>query len=127
MKTFTTSDIQSWNPCISPLQFVPETWKGTALDMLQHTGPADIWHRIWVILRPQVMEASQIVEYKAWHTVRAMEILRSKGFVPHGKSFPDIDHRVARGENLYDHLENLVWEMTDRTEQKQKLIQILTR
>ena len=35
MKKFTIDDIYSWGPCYDPNKYLPETWKGTALDKLR--------------------------------------------------------------------------------------------
>jgi hypothetical protein len=49
-KTFTIKDIRDLSPCADPATYVPETWTGTLIDVLdaEHI-PAE--QRIWVTLR----------------------------------------------------------------------------
>lgn len=48
MNTFTIEDIRKLNPCYNPSKFLPETWTGTALDILNvEACPAE--DRLWVV------------------------------------------------------------------------------
>lgn len=56
MKTFTITDIRSFNPCYDPVLHLAEDWAGTALDMLQHpTIPAI--DKTWLCRRYEVMNS----------------------------------------------------------------------
>lgn len=65
MKTFTTQDIRSWEPCYDQAVHLPEDWEGTALDLLaiESIPPAD---RLWVVLREELITAKTLRLFGVW-------------------------------------------------------------
>lgn len=48
MKTYTYDDICDLNPCYEPNQYLPEIWRGTALDVL-NVSECSALDRLWVV------------------------------------------------------------------------------
>jgi len=65
MKTFTINDIRSWEPCHDPASYVPETWTGTAIDML-NIKKVPISDRFWAVLRTEVVPERTLRLFAVW-------------------------------------------------------------
>ena len=65
MKTFTIEDIRKWKPCYDPAKHLPESWSGTALDILKMENiPAE--DRLWVVLRDSVIDPKTSRLFAVW-------------------------------------------------------------
>lgn len=55
MKIITYEDIKNLNPCEDPIQYIPKTWEGTVLDILnlEQVPGRD---RLWVVLKKDFLE-----------------------------------------------------------------------
>lgn len=71
MKTFPIQDIRSWNPCYDPNRYLPEDWKGTALDILNHVDIPDK-DKLWVVLREVCIDADTLHRFACWNASVAL-------------------------------------------------------
>ncbi len=62
MKTFTIKDIRSWKPCYDPNKYLPEDFKGNALDILNHKE-IPIADKIWVVCRKEGLSHKILHEF----------------------------------------------------------------
>jgi len=65
MKRFTINDIRSWKPCYKPGRYLPESWEGTALDML-NDNRIPFRHRLWVIMRTDLVSERLMRLFAVW-------------------------------------------------------------
>lgn len=65
MKKFSIKTIRSWNPCYDPVRYLPETWYGTALDILEHKE-IPFQDKLWVILRTDLVSEKLMRIFAVW-------------------------------------------------------------
>ena len=65
MKTFTYSDIKSWDPCYDPTKYISEDWEGTVLDVLD-LKECPFKDRLWVILRTDLVSEKLMRLFAVW-------------------------------------------------------------
>jgi len=65
MKKFTINDIRSWKPCYDPSEHLPESWQGTALDILNDDS-IPFKDRLWVIMRTDLVSERLMRRFAVW-------------------------------------------------------------
>ncbi len=105
MKTFTITinDIRSWEPepCYDPALFLPEGWRGTALDILAvENCPAE--DRLWVVLRQECIDARTLRLFAVWCARQALALIDDPD--PRSVAACDTVERFANGKATVDEL-----------------------
>ena len=65
MKKFTINDIRGWKPCYDPTYYLPESWQGTALDILNKKR-IPFKDRFWVIMRTDLVSEKLMRKFAVW-------------------------------------------------------------
>lgn len=65
MKTFSIHDIRDMGPCYDPDRYLPETWRGTALDIL-HVEECPAKDRLWVVLNQNWIDDLTLRRFAVW-------------------------------------------------------------
>ena len=65
MKKFTINDIRGWKPCYDPTYYLPESWQGTALDILNEKR-IPFKDRLWVIMRTDLVSEKLMRKFAVW-------------------------------------------------------------
>ena len=109
MKTFTRSDVLSWDPChgktktLRIMEGMPAEM--TALDVLRHDAatPAD---RIWCVIRTGVLSERTLRMFAAWCARTAIDAERAAGREPDVRSWHAVEvaERYAVGKATDDEL-----------------------
>jgi hypothetical protein len=55
----TMADIRSFGPCYDPIKYIPESWKGTAIDILKMKNVPSR-DKVWVVCREKFLDAGLI-------------------------------------------------------------------
>jgi hypothetical protein len=77
MKQFTTADIRSWGPCYNPSRYLAETWRGTALDILNDSR-IPFKDRLWVIMRKDLVSEKLMRRFAVWCARQVQHIMTDK-------------------------------------------------
>ena len=73
MKQFTIKDIRKFGPCYDPIKYIPEDFKGTAIDILNiKQCPAE--DRLWVVLREEFLSDRELRLFAVWCARQALAI-----------------------------------------------------
>ncbi len=76
MKTFTIDDIREWSPCYDPMRYLPEGWRGTAVEVLARKDiPAE--DRAWVVLREELLDKKTLRLFAVWCGREALKTLEN--------------------------------------------------
>ena len=65
MKTLTIADIRNLRPCHDPIKFLPETWSGTIIDILD-IKECSFEDRLWVILNTEFVSDKLMRLFAVW-------------------------------------------------------------
>jgi hypothetical protein len=65
LRVFTMADIRSWRPCYNPARHLPETFRGTALDLLTNEQ-IPLQDRLWAVLRTAVISEKTLRLFAVW-------------------------------------------------------------
>jgi len=65
MKTLTIADIRNLRPCHDPIKFLPETWSGTIIDILD-IKECSFEDRLWVILHTEFVSDKLMRLFAVW-------------------------------------------------------------
>jgi hypothetical protein len=65
MKTLTIADIRNLRPCYDPIKFLPETWSGTIIDILD-IKECSFEDRLWVILHTEFVSDKLMRLFAVW-------------------------------------------------------------
>ncbi len=69
----TIEDIREHDPCYDPIQFLPENWTGTALDILQIDDcPAE--DRLWVVTHPGWIDDIVLRQWIRWCALQVIDL-----------------------------------------------------
>jgi len=101
MKTFTIGDIRKWDACYDPAKYLPEGWKGDAIDILRIDDcPAK--DRLWVVLREECIDARTLRLFAVWCAREALKHVKN----PDARIIEvcDVAERYAKGEATRDEL-----------------------
>jgi hypothetical protein len=77
MKQFTIADIRKWNPCYDPSKHLPETWQGTALDIL-NDNRIPFQDRLWVIMRKDLVSEKLMRQFVVWCARQVQRLMRDE-------------------------------------------------
>lgn len=101
MNTFTINDIRKLKPCYDPTDYLPETWTGTALDILRVTEcPAQ--DRLWVVLREGWIDGKTLRLFAVWCAREALKIDKPD---PRSVAVCDVAERYASGDATEEELD----------------------
>jgi len=64
-KKITLADIRAFSLCYDPAKYLPENWKGTALDIL-NVVDCPVEDRLWVVLRNEFMTDKELRLFAVW-------------------------------------------------------------
>jgi hypothetical protein len=92
MKQFTIADIRGWYPCYDPATYLAESWKGTALDML-NDGRIPLKDRLWVIMRTDLVSEKLMRQFAIWCARQVQHLMQDK------RSLRALDVAEAYAEN----------------------------
>jgi hypothetical protein len=92
LKTFTIDDIRSWKPCYDPMKHLPESWSGTAIDILNHDTipPQD---KLWVVCREELIDAKTLRLFGVWCARQVQHLMRDE----RSKVALDVAEKFAHG------------------------------
>lgn len=65
MKTFTMEDIRRWAPCYDPGRHLPESWRGTVMDILSRDD-IPLRSRLWCVLRTELISEHTMRLFTLW-------------------------------------------------------------
>ena len=102
MNRFTINDIRSWEPCYDPTRYLPEGWRGTALDILAVENCPAI-DRLWVVIRNECIDERTLRLFAAWCARQALALIDNPD--PRSVAAVDMAERFAVGEATVDELE----------------------
>jgi hypothetical protein len=71
MKTFTIDDIRGMGPCYDPSRYLPESWTGTALDILA-VDDCPAQDRLWVVLHNGWVDDRTMRLFAVWCARQAL-------------------------------------------------------
>lgn len=74
LKVFTYEDIKSWNPCYDPIKFIPNTWRGTAIDILD-LKDVPCPDRLWVVLRTSLISEKCMRLFAVWSARQVQHLM----------------------------------------------------
>ena len=100
MQTYTIADIRKLGPCYDPTRYLPEDWRGTAVDVLRVDAcPAQ--DRFWVAL--QLIEDERILRlFAVWCASSALALVDAPD--PRSVAACDVAERYANGLATDDEL-----------------------
>lgn len=101
LKYFGIKDILRWGPCYDPTRYLPETWRGTVIDILklEQVPPED---RLWVVLREDLLSAKTLHLFAVWCAREALK--RVKDPDPGSLAACEVAERFAHGQATLDQL-----------------------
>ncbi len=100
-KKITLSDIRAFSPCYDPSKYLPENWKGTAIDILNVTDcPAE--DRLWVVLRNDFLTDRELRLFAVWCARQALAIPGNESEVCSNTC--DVAERYANGQATEEEL-----------------------
>ena len=104
MKTFTITinDIRCWNPCYDPTRYLPEGWRGTALDILAVEDCPAV-DRLWVVIRNECIDERTLRLFAVWCARQALALIDDPD--PRSVAAVDMAERFANGEATVDELD----------------------
>lgn len=93
MKTFSYAEIKKWSPCYDPIKYIPETWIGTALDILdlKDVPTAD---RLWVVLRTDLVSEKCMRLFAVWCARQVQHLMKDSRSI----AALDVVERFVNGE-----------------------------
>jgi len=94
MKKFTINDIRSWKPCYDPSEHLPESWQGTALDILNDDS-IPFRDRLWVIMRPDLVSERLMRRFAVWCARQVQHLMTDQ------RSLHALDVMEAYAENRW--------------------------
>ena len=102
MNTFTISDIRSWRPCYDPSRHLPESWSGTAVDILKH-GTIPPQDKLWVVLREECIDKRIRLLFAVKCARTALALIPTPD--PRSVAACDVAERFANGEATQQELD----------------------
>jgi hypothetical protein len=71
------SDIRGWGPCYDPKKYVPDTWRGTAVDILRLTSVPHA-DRLWVVLRTELVSERVMRLFAVWCARQVQHLMKDE-------------------------------------------------
>ena len=102
MRTFTLNDLRAFDPCYDPNKYLPEDWKGTALDIL-NVDTCPIEDIFWIVLRNEFLSDRDLRLFAVWCVRQALAIPGNENEVCSNTC--DVAERFANGEATQDELD----------------------
>jgi len=101
LKKITIKDIRSYGPCYDPKKYLPEDWRGTAIDILR-VSDCPATDRLWVVCREELIDAKTLRLFAVWCAREALKLLDN----PDKRSVDacDVSERFANGQATRDEL-----------------------
>jgi hypothetical protein len=65
LRVFGMAELRSWGPCYDPTRHLPETFRGTALDILTN-DKIPLQDRLWVVLRTALLSEETLWLFAVW-------------------------------------------------------------
>lgn len=92
MKTITTEEINSWNPCYPAEDRLPADWQGTVLDILdyQEIPPQD---KLWVVCRDELLSPKLLRLFAVWCARQVQHLMKDQRSI----AAIDVAERFANG------------------------------
>jgi len=94
MKRFTINDIRKWKPCYDPSEHLPESWQGTALDILNDNRIL-FRDRLWVIMRTDLVSERLMRRFAVWCARQVQHLMDDE------RSIHALDVAEAYAENRW--------------------------
>jgi hypothetical protein len=92
LRYFGIEDIRGFGPCYDPVKFVPESWRGTAIDILKLDAvPAP--DRLWVVLRPEITSERVMRLFAVWCARQVQHLMKDARSI----AALDVAERFANG------------------------------
>src|SRR5579872_4440325 len=96
--------IRSWKPCYDPIKYLPESWKGTAIDILksEKVPPQD---RLWGVLRAEAgIDDGTIRLFACWCAREALKLIPEKDVDPRSVKTIEVSEKFAVGKATEEEL-----------------------
>ena len=101
LPTKTIQDIREMDPCYDPMQYLPEDWTGTALDIL-NVEDAPAQDRLWVVCHQGWIDDRTLRLFAVWCARESMKLADNPD--PRSIAACDVAERYANGEATKDEL-----------------------
>ena len=95
MKKLTLSDIRAIGTCYDPVEFLPENWEGTVIDILD-IEECPVQDRLWVVLREDFIDAKRLRLFAVYCAREALKLTDSPD--PRSLNACNTAERYANGE-----------------------------
>ncbi len=92
---FNIQDVRSWGPCYDPSRYVPETFRGTAVDILKN-GAVPAQDRLWVVLRTDLISERVMRLFAVWAYRQTLKFLPNQD--PRCIEAASVAERFANGQ-----------------------------
>lgn len=121
MKEFTIADIRSWEtPCYDPNKYIPEDWKGTAIDILK-LDRIPFEDRLWCVLRTGLVSERTMRLFAVWSYRQTLKFIENPD--PRSIEAANVVERFAEGKASAEELSaarSAAW-----SAQRDKLIEMI--
>ena len=92
LKYFSYQDIQDFKPCYDPVKYIPTTWRGTAIDILNLKDVLDS-DRLWVVLHAEIISDRVMRLFAVWCARQVQHLMTD----PRSISALDVAERFSNG------------------------------
>jgi hypothetical protein len=99
LRVFTYADIERWGPCYKPSRYIAESWRGTALDILdlKEVSHSD---RLWVCLRTELASERVMRLFAVWCARQVQHLMKDSRSI----AALDVAERFANGQATKEEL-----------------------
>lgn len=77
MKQFTLEDLRALKPCYDPAKYLPEDWRGTALDILD-VKAAPFSDRLWTVLHTEFFSDKFLRLFAVWCARQVQHLMKDE-------------------------------------------------
>jgi hypothetical protein len=99
MKTVTLETLRSFNPCYDPIEWFPEDWSGTALDIVSDDRIP--WEdRLWAVMRNDFVSDKLMRLFAVWCARQVQHLMTDERSI----RALDVAERFANGEASIEEL-----------------------
>jgi hypothetical protein len=77
MKKFNIELIRSFKPCYDPIRYIPESWVGTAIDLLD-IKKIPFHDRLWVLMRTDFVSEKLIRLFSVWCARQVQHLMKDE-------------------------------------------------
>ncbi len=100
LRYFSYDDIQSWKPCYDPAKYIPITWHGTAVDVLD-MKEVPVEDRFWVIVRSEIISERTMRLFAVWCARQVQHLMTDQRSL----DALDVAERYAHGKATKEELD----------------------